>query len=136
MNRRALLKEAAALVPLSAAAYLRPRPEIDAKIRRLISVHGDPWRVTRTPDDHEIWLSHTSQNTVTVVHATERRVTPRIALPHRSFSIGCSPDGLMMYAGGNGAITSIEAKTKRVLKTIPITGEVFGLQFSRDGRTI
>lgn len=109
---------------------------------RDIAVGGRPEGIALTPDGRELWVGDLEGARVQAFDASsfERLAeVPTGAVPIR---ILASPDGRWIVSSnlGDGSLSVIDARTRRVVRTIPVSGSREAAQvtilFSRDGRRI
>jgi YVTN family beta-propeller protein len=117
------------------------------KVREL-KVGGSPEGITLTPDGRTLWVADLDGarvqafDTSWLAAAEQVRPLAVVATGARPIRVIASPDGRWLVTSnfGDGSLTVIDARTRRAVRTIPVSGEQSAAQvtilFSPDGRRL
>lgn len=109
---------------------------------RDIPVGGRPEGIALTPDGRTLWVGDLATPRVQVYDAASYERLGEVATGAVPIRVLASPDGRWIVTSnlGGGSLTVIDARTRAVVRTIPVSGEQAAGQvtilFSPDGRRI
>lgn len=109
---------------------------------RDIAVGGRPEGIALTPDGRTLWVGDLQGARVQAFDTTSYERVAEVAVGQVPIRVLASPDGRWIVTSnlGGGSLTVIDAATRRVARTIPVSGEQAAgqvtIMFSADGRRI
>jgi YVTN family beta-propeller protein len=94
---------------------------------------AQPQRIRFTPDGKDVWVSHVSGDTLTVIDAQTRKTVANVSVGKRPQGIVFSPDGRRGYfaLSGSNQVAVIDVAARKVIQTFDTGLDPDGIAFAR-----
>jgi YVTN family beta-propeller protein len=94
---------------------------------------AQPQRIRFTPDGKDVWVSHVSSDTLTVIDAKTRKGVANVSVGKRPQGIAFSPDGRRGYfaLSGTNQVAVVDVAARKVIQTFDTGLDPDGIAFAR-----